>query len=62
MRRIDPAVLSISETAKLLALSRQTVNRRIADGTFDAIRIGTTIRIRRDSIDALLSGQGPQSI
>lgn len=57
MRKIEPIVLSIADTSKLLSLSRATVTRRIADGTLECIRIGTTIRVRMDSIDAILTGK-----
>ena len=49
-------VLSPSEVASLLGVCRKTVDRRIADGSLKAIRLGGIIRISRQSIDDLIAG------
>jgi len=42
------------EVAKLLDISLATVYRRIEDGTFPAIQVGSVYRIQREAIDNLL--------
>lgn len=58
-KQVDPVFISVSETADLFSLSPSTIKRRCKDGTFDAIRIGrNTIRIRRESVEAVLASDG----
>ncbi|MEE2855645.1 MAG: helix-turn-helix domain-containing protein [Actinomycetota bacterium] len=46
-----PALLSKKQVAEATGLCERTVDRRIADGTFKAHRIGPRIiRIERDSV------------
>lgn len=44
--------LSITEACEITGLSRNTINRRIADGTLKALRMGRNIRITREAIKA----------
>ena len=53
-----PALLTVSETAKLLRVSVATVYRRIAAGTFPALRIGSgngPLRVPRESLERWLA-------
>lgn len=42
------------EVAELLGISLASVYRRIQDGTFPAIQVGSVYRIKREAIDSLL--------
>ncbi|MDO8306999.1 MAG: helix-turn-helix domain-containing protein [Actinomycetota bacterium] len=50
----SPIVFSIPQAAVLLAVSRSTVYRLIADGTLEAVRIRSKYRVRRSAIDRFL--------
>jgi excisionase family DNA binding protein len=52
----NPEVVTISEACRVLAISRATASRRIADGSLPAIRIGPTIRIPVVELRRLLEG------
>lgn len=43
---------SIQESADYWGVSHMTIRRRIADGTLPACRIGASIRIKVDDLDA----------
>jgi len=45
---------TIDQAAEYLNTSRQTIRRRIADGTLKAYRFGREIRIKLDDLDAML--------
>lgn len=47
-----PQYLTIEQVCELLQLSRSTVNRRLADGTFTRLKIGGVVRIARAEIEA----------
>jgi excisionase family DNA binding protein len=47
-------LLTVDETAKLLKVAPVTVRRYIADGRLPAVRVGRSVRVRRESIGALL--------
>jgi excisionase family DNA binding protein len=49
-------LLTIRETATLLALSKRTIHRYIAEGKLKAYRVGgeKTIRIKREDVEGLL--------
>ncbi len=47
-------LLSTSEAAKILGVTRQTVRRWIIEGNLKAIRIGRNIRIHQSCIDDIL--------
>lgn len=57
-------LLTIRETAALLALSKRTMHRYIAEGKLKACRVGgeKTIRIKREDVDALLEPVGERQI
>lgn len=46
---------SIPEAAKRLGVSRQTMWRRVGDGTIPSYRVGRLVRIRIDVVDAILT-------
>lgn len=53
---------SVAGAAEYLGVSKDTVRRRIADGTLRAERIGPRlIRIRQADLDALGTPLGPQA-
>ena len=52
--------LGIRETATELRVSADTVRRYVASGRLSAYRLGPRLlRVRRESIDALLAGATP---
>jgi excisionase family DNA binding protein len=53
---VDRPLLTIRETATLLALSTRTIHRYIAEGKLRAYRVGgeKPIRIKREELDDLL--------
>jgi excisionase family DNA binding protein len=54
-----PALLTINQVAEATGLCGKTIRRRVADGTFRAVRIGPRmIRIERDSVLDLLQPLG----
>jgi excisionase family DNA binding protein len=44
-------LLTVQETAKILKVSQMTVRRYIASGKLSAVRIGRTVRIRREALE-----------
>lgn len=48
--------LSITETSRLLGVSRWTLTRAISDGRLPAVRFGRRIVIKRSDIDRMFSG------
>lgn len=48
-------LLSVSEAAKLLTMSPETVRQWYHDGKLKGIRIGHSIRLYADSVHALLT-------
>ena len=51
---IQPAVLSVSEAGTYLAVSADTVRRLIREGALPHVRVGNSIRIHREHLDAYL--------
>ncbi|MGV8972267.1 MAG: helix-turn-helix domain-containing protein [Rhodoglobus sp.] len=49
----EPTYLTVAQVCDLLQLSRSTVNRRLADGTFTRAKVGGAVRIPRAELDAL---------
>jgi len=45
---------SIREAGDMLRISRQSVNRLIADGTLKILRFGKCVRITAESLNALI--------
>ncbi len=54
----SPTYLSIAAAARHATISRWTVARWIREGRLKAARVGAVVRIRRDDLEALLSGGG----
>ena len=48
-------LMTASEVAELLQVSLRTVRRLIADGTLPVARVGRSVRISTETLDALLS-------
>lgn len=54
---VNNPVLTIAETARLLSVSKRTVERLIASGALVAVRMGSAAtRVRRIDLDAYLAG------
>ena len=54
---IETAVLSVSECAKMLRLSRGSANQGVLTGEIPHVRIGRRILISRRAIERMLEGQ-----
>jgi excisionase family DNA binding protein len=54
-------LLSVEETAELLAQSRSSVYRAIGTNTLPLPRIGGRYRIARVAVERLIDGQSPSS-
>lgn len=48
-----PALATVAEACKTLAVSRSTLGRWIASGRVDVVHIGRTVRVKTASIAAL---------
>ncbi len=47
----DQLLLTVSETAKLLRISRNLAYELVARGELPAVRLGRVIRVPRDALD-----------
>lgn len=47
-------MVKVSELAKLLSVTRQTIYNRVKDGSIKSIKIGKAIRIPEEEIDRIL--------
>ncbi len=56
MAHMPPELLTQQEVADLLRVTVSTVSRWSLDGTLRPVRIASTVRYRRDDIDAILFG------
>jgi excisionase family DNA binding protein len=55
---ITRRLVSLTDTANMLAVSTKTVRRYIADGHLDAVRLGRkTLRIKLDSIERFIDAR-----
>jgi excisionase family DNA binding protein len=54
MKQTNALVFTVQETAKLLRIQRAKVYLLIESGCLQAIKIGATWRIRRESLEALI--------
>ena len=50
-------ILKVHDIEELLGLGRSTVYRYVNEGLLPAIRIGQTIRFRREAIESLIDSQ-----
>ena len=50
-------LMTASEVAELLQVSLRTVRRLIADGTLPVARVGRSVRISTETLNAFLSDQ-----
>jgi len=51
----EARLLTVSEVADLLRVSRMTVYRLIKEGQMSALRVGRSYRLREDDVDDYLS-------
>ena len=59
MTRKEPAlVLTVPETALVLKIGRSAAYERVREGTIPSVRLGRTIRVPREALEALLHGAG----
>jgi len=49
--------LTVSEVAAALRVSNMTVYRLVSAGELPAVRVGRSVRLRRDEVDEYLSGR-----
>lgn len=52
-------LLTIKEVAELLRLSERTVSDKIKTGLIPAVKIGPTLRVRRDTLEQIIKGGKP---
>jgi excisionase family DNA binding protein len=57
----EARLLTVSEVADLLRVSRMTVYRLIKDGEMSALRVGRSYRLREDDVDDYLSRRYTQA-
>ncbi len=57
IRSINPNLLTTSEAADALRVSRATIHRAIDRREIEIVRIGKLIRVRRESIARLLTAR-----
>lgn len=57
----EARLLTVSEVANLLRVSRMTVYRAIKDGDMPALRVGRSYRLREDDVDDYLSRRYTQA-
>ncbi len=55
-------LLTASEVADLLRVSRMTVYRLIKEGQIKALRVGRSYRLREDDVDEYLSARYTEAI
>lgn len=53
-QRVDAKLLRVGEVAKVLSVSRSHVYRLIESGEIPATRLGRTVRVRREWLDAFV--------
>ncbi len=53
----EPALLTIEETARLLRLSRAKTYQLAATGDLPCVKVGRSVRVRRDRLDAWLDAR-----
>jgi len=51
---MEDTMLSVTEIANMLSVSKRTVQRIVKRGDLDAIRVGGQIRVRRSALDKML--------
>jgi len=51
----EARLLTVTEVADLLRVSRMTVYRMIKEGDMAAVRVGRSYRLREDDVDTYLS-------
>jgi excisionase family DNA binding protein len=54
----ESRLVRIADAAAELALSQRSIWRLIANGELDAVRIGRSVRVTRESIDRLIDRGG----
>jgi excisionase family DNA binding protein len=55
----DPRVYTLDEVAQLVKVARRTVEHWVRSGRLPVQRLGhRTVRVRREDLEAFLSGQG----
>jgi excisionase family DNA binding protein len=52
---IEARLLTVSEVADLLRVSKMTVYRLIKEGSIGSLRVGHSYRLREDDVDDYLS-------
>ena len=52
-----PVVYTVKEVADILKVSTRTVKRMIKRGDIKAVKLGGTVRIRREALEEALEGE-----
>jgi excisionase family DNA binding protein len=58
-REVQPALMTIDEAATRLALSPSMVRKMIGGGQLTAVRIGRSVRLRIDDVEAIVVARTP---
>ena len=56
---MNPNVLTVNQTAARLQLHRNTIRRRVADGSLPSSRIGCCVRIPLAAVERIERGEQP---
>jgi excisionase family DNA binding protein len=56
-RSVEPALLRVDEAAQYLSLGRSKMYERIARGELPVIRIGRSVRVPRNALEAWIQAQ-----
>lgn len=54
MSSVQPVILTVRETSKLLRIQRPKVYELIKSGTLEGFKVGSDWRIRRSSVEKLI--------
>jgi excisionase family DNA binding protein len=54
-----PALLTVNEVARVLAISRDSVYRLVRSGALPSVRVGERLRFRPEQIEAYLDRSPP---
>jgi excisionase family DNA binding protein len=54
-------LITVQETARMLKVSPLTVRRYIADGRLPAVKVGRSVRVRKEVLDQLIKPVEPKA-
>ncbi len=50
-------LLTVAQVATILQMSIRSVRRMIADGRLPIVRLGHSVRVRREALEAMIDGK-----